>query len=210
MTYSILAYDVMLGQAGVAVASGSLAVGARVPWAKHGLGVVVTQAYTNPALGALVLEYLSKNYTADEALSKALEHDPSPAHRQVAVIDYRGDIAVHDGDWTPTWHGYIIYSREPVLCIANLVKGPEICQRALEAYSSSRGGLAEKLLAALEAGHKAGGDRRGDKSAALLVVGLTEYSPHYDRIVDLRVDFHPTNPVAELKRIYSMQLEGLP
>lgn len=112
------------GQAGAATASGSLAVGARVLWAKHGLGVVATQAYTNPALGALILEYLSKNYAADDALNKALEHDPSPAHRQAAVIDYRGDVAVHDGGWAPAWHGYLVHPREPVVCIANLVRGP--------------------------------------------------------------------------------------
>lgn len=208
MTYSILAYDPLLGQAGVAVASGSVAVGSRVPWGRHGLGVVVTQAYTNPALGPLVLLYLERSSSAEEALVKALEHDPSPAHRQVAVVDYRGDVAVHDGDWAPAWHGYLQHPREPVVCVANLVRGPRVCEAALEAYSRVRGGLADKLLAALREAHRAGGDRRGDRSAALLVVGQTEYSPHYDRIIDLRVDYHPSDPVAELARLYRVYSEG--
>ncbi len=208
MTYSILAYDALLGQAGVAVASGSIAVGSRVPWGRHGVGVVATQAYTNPALGALVLSYLLRSSTAEEALRLALSHDPSPAHRQVAVIDYRGDIAVHDGDWCPNWHGYVVNRREPVVCIANLVKGPAVCRDAVRAYVEARGSLAERLLAALAAGHRAGGDRRGDRSAALLVVGQTEYSPHYDRIVDLRVDYDPVDPVSTLERLYKIYSEG--
>ncbi len=207
MTYSFIAFDPVLGQAGIAVASGSIAVGSRVPWAKHGVGAVVTQAYTNPALGPLILGYLEKALTAEEALREALKHDPSPAHRQVAVIDYRGDVAVHDGEWVPSWHGYLVRREEPLVCIANLVKGPEVCERGVRAFISTKGSLADRLLAALEAAHKAGGDRRGDRSAALIVVGQTEYTPYYDRLIDLRVDYS-SNPVAELKRIYSLQVEG--
>ncbi len=208
MTYSILLYDPLLGQAGIATASGSIAVGSRVPWGRHGVGVVATQAYTNPSLGPMILELLGRYSTAEEALRAALESDPSPAHRQVAVIDYRGDIAVHDGEWTPVWHGYRIHPREPAVCIATLVRGPEVCEAAIEALGSSRGGLAERLLAALEAGHRAGGDRRGDRSAALLVVGQTEYSPYYDRVIDLRVDYSASDPVAELKKLYRLYAEG--
>ncbi|BEP18281.1 hypothetical protein PYJP_16330 [Pyrofollis japonicus] len=207
MTYSVLAYDPLLGQAGIAVVSGSVAVGSRVPWARHGVGVVATQAYTNPALGPIVLEYLSKSYTAEEALRQALARDPSPAHRQVAVIDYRGDIAIHDGDWTPQWHGYVVHPSEPVVCIANLVKGPSVCEDAVEAFESSRGSLAERLIAAIDAAHRAGGDRRGDRSAALIVVGQTEYTPYYDRIVDLRVDL-AADPVKALKKLYVAYTEG--
>ncbi len=207
MTYSILAFDPLLGQAGVAVASGSIAVGSRVPWGRHGVGVVATQAYTNPALGPLVLEHLARAASAEEALRRALETDPSPAHRQVAVIDYRGDVAVHDGSWCPEWHGYMVSRREPAVCVANLVQGPEVCESALHAYLSTRGSLAERLLAALSAAHHAGGDRRGDRSAALLVVGQTEYSPHYDRVLDLRVDYSK-EPVAALRHVYRLYLEG--
>jgi len=207
LTYSILAYDPLLGQAGVAVVSGSISVGSRVPWGRHGVGVVATQAYTNPALAPMVLEFLSKASSAEEALRMALARDPSPAHRQVAVIDYRGDIAVHDGEWSPSWHGYIVHPQEPLVCIANLVKGPEVCRAAIKTFVRAKGGLADKLLAAIEAGHRAGGDRRGDRSAALLVVGQTEYAPYYDRVVDLRVDYSE-NPVEELKRIYTLYTEG--
>ncbi|ABM79938.1 DUF1028 domain-containing protein [Hyperthermus butylicus] len=207
MTYSILAYDPLLGQAGISTVSGSIAVGSRVPWGRHGIGVVATQAYTNPALAPMILEYLSKAMSAEEALRRALQSDPSPAHRQVAVVDYRGDVAVHDGEWSPSWHGYYIHPREPVVCIANLVRGPDVCREAVNAFMDTRGTLAEKLLAAIEAGHRAGGDRRGDKSAALLVVGQTEYAPYYDRVIDLRVDYAP-DPIRELKRIYSLLVEG--
>lgn len=207
MTYSFVAYDPVLGQAGIATASGSIAVGARVPWARHGVGAVATQAYTNPALGPLILHYLERAYTAEEALRRALEHDPSPAHRQVAVVDYRGDVAVHDGEWSPAWHGYKIHPDEPVVCIANLVKGIALCEKGLRAYMSAKGGLADRLLAALEAAHRAGGDRRGDRSAALLVVGQTEHTPYYDHVVDLRVDYS-SDPIAELKKLYMLYLEG--
>ena len=208
LTYSILAYDPLLGQAGVATASGSVAVGSRVPWGRHGVGVVVTQAYTNPSLGFLVLRYLERSSTAEEALRSALVSDPSPAHRQVAVVDYRGDVAVHDGEWSPSWHGYVVHPREPLVCIANLVRGEGVCSAALAAYSRARGGLVERLLAALEAGHRLGGDKRGDKSAAILVVGQTEYSPYFDRVVDLRVDYHPVDPVMELRKVYRLYSEG--
>jgi len=207
LTYSILAFDPLLGQAGVATASGSIAVGSRVPWGRHGVGVVVTQAYTNPALGPLVLEYLPRSSSAEEALRRALSHDPSPAHRQVAVVDYRGGTAVHDGSWSPQWHGYVASRREPMVCVANLVVGPEVCEAAVRAFHHTRGSLAERLLAALSAAHHEGGDRRGDRSAALLVVGQTEYSPHYDRLVDLRVD-HSPDPVAALRRLYNLYLES--
>ncbi len=207
MTYSFVAYDPVLGQAGVATASGGIAVGARVPWARHGVGAVATQAYTNPALGPLVLYYLEKAYTAEEALKKALEHDPSPAHRQVAVVDYRGDVAVHDGEWSPAWHGYTVHPEEPVVCIANLVKSGSLCEKGLNAYMNAKGGLADRLLAALEAAHRAGGDRRGDRSAALLVVGQTEHTPYYDHVVDLRVDYS-SDPISELKKLYMLYLEG--
>ncbi len=207
MTYSILAFDPAAGQAGVAVVSGSVAVGSRVPWGRHGVGVVVTQGYTNPSLGPLVLHYLEKGYTAAEAIQKALETDTSPAHRQVAVVDYRGDLAVHDGEWVPGWHGYRISTRESALAVGNLIVGPRVVEAMIEAFESTRGTLAERLLAAIEAGHRMGGDRRGDRSAALLVVGATEYGPLYDKIIDLRVDFSRKDPVEELIKIYEYYLE---
>jgi len=207
VTYTILAYDPAAGQAGVAVVSGSIAVGSRVPWGRHGLGVVATQGYTNPALGPMILELLAKGLTASDALREALSKDTSPAHRQVAIVDYRGDVAVHDGSWTPAWHGYRISTTEAAVAIANLVTGPRVVDAMMEAFESTRGTLAERLLAAIEAGHREGGDRRGDRSAALLVVGATEYGTYYDRIIDLRVDYDPRNPVQTLIKLYEYYLE---
>ncbi len=207
MTYSILAYDPAAGQAGVAVVSGSIAVGSRVPWGRHGVGVVATQGYTNPALGPMILELLARGYSASDAIARALASDTSPAHRQVAVVDYRGDLAFHDGEWTPAWHGARVSAIESAVAIGNLVTGEKVVEAMIEAFEATRGTLAERLLAAIEAGHRAGGDRRGDRSAALLVVGATEYGPLYDRIVDLRVDYHPRDPVAELIKLYEYYIE---
>ncbi len=207
MTYTILAYDPAAGQAGVAVVSGSIAVGSRVPWGRHGLGVVATQGYTNPALGPMILELLSKGFAAGDALREALSRDTSPAHRQVAIIDYRGDIAVHDGSWTPAWHGYRASTSDTAVAIANLVTGPGVVEAMIDVFESTRGTLAERLLAAIEAGHRVGGDRRGDRSAALLVVGATEYGVYYDRIIDLRVDYDPRDPIQALVKLYEYYLE---
>lgn len=202
MTYSILVLDADTGLAGVAVASGTIAVGSRVPWARYGAGVVVTQAYTNPALGPLILELLARHgLSARDALEEALKRDSSPSHRQVAVIDYAGEIAVHDGDWVPSWHGYLVDPSIPAVCIANLVVGPEVCENAMRALRTAEGNIIDKLVAALEAAHRAGGDKRGDKSAALLVVGHTNHLPYYDRVVDLRVDF-AKDPIRKLRKLY--------
>ncbi len=191
---------------GIVVASGSVAVGSRVPWAKYAVGGVVTQAYTNPALGPLILELLKKGYDVREALERALEIDRNAKLRQVAVMDYDGNIEVHNGSNIPSWNGYKVVEGE-VVCVANLVRGPEVCEDAIRAFKRSTSELPLKLLDALKKGHEAGGDQRGDRSSALLVVGQTELIPYYDRIIDLRVDFS-INPIVELIKAFEKLVEG--
>ncbi len=201
MTYSIVFSDPETQVAGVAVCSGSIAVGSRVPWARFGAGAVATQAYTNPALGPIVLELLGKGLRAKEALTKALERDPGRQYRQLAVASWSGDTACFTGKLVPAEHGGYVYRM--CVAIANLVVSSsiprEMCRVFLEVLGEEHDHVLA-LLEALKAGHEAGGDRRGDTSAALLVVGKTSTLPYYDKLIDVRVDFS-SNPLADLTRI---------
>jgi len=205
VTYSIVALDKRRKLLGVAVISGSLAVGSRVPWAKAGIGAVATQAHTNPALGPLILEYLSQGLKAREALEKALATDKYPEKRQVAVVDFYGNVAYHSGREIPEYND--VFVGDAVVCLGNLVMSKEIPRAMCEAYDMKR----EKdfvwaLLSALAAGHNLGGDRRKDRSGALIVVGETPYGKYYDYIVNLRVDYSD-NPLEELMMLYQMYKE---
>lgn len=200
MTYSIIGFDRENNLLGIAVSSGSIAVGSRVPWARFLVGGVATQAYTNPSLGPIILELLSRNYSPQEALDKALSMDPEREYRQVAVLKWGGGSAYYSGSRVP--EKYSGYSRGDCVAIANLVVSHDIPKILCTTFINSLGmGLAEALLEALREAHVVGGDKRGDLSAALVVVGKTEYTPYYDRIIDLRVDYS-RDPVRELIEIY--------
>ena len=206
MTYSIIAYDFETRLIGIGVASGSIAVGSRVPWAKAGVGGVATQAYTNPVLGVWILRFLEDGYSAREALTKALTRDPSPSMRQVAVVTVKGDVAIHTGNNVPRHygerrgHGYA--------CIGNMLASRRVVDIVCETFTKAKGGLAERIIEALEAGHIEGGDLRGDHSAAILVVGEHPlYGRDYDKIVDLRVDYS-ANPIEQLKELYELWVKG--
>ena len=194
---------------GVAVASGSIAVGSRVPWACAGVGAAATQAYTNPSLGPLILNLLSQGLGAREALFRAVRKDPDPESRQVAVVDTRLGKAYHNGKNIPFYSGGYIgrYS----VCIANLVAEPDIPETMCRVFDENLGthGLPFSLLLALQHGSSLGGDRRGDRTAALLVVGQTEYGVLYDRIIDLRIDYDwDEEPVEKLKKLYYLWRSG--
>ncbi len=205
MTYSIVALDPGKRFVGVATVSGSVAVGSRVPWARYGVGAVATQAYTNPALGPRILELLEQGLNAEEALRKAIEEDPEPELRQVAVIGFDGSKAVFNGSSIPAEYGS--YVGEYCVCIANLVKSPRIaeamCRRFDEVVHVVE--FHEALLRALEEGAKLGGDLRGDRSAAMLVCGSTVYGKLYDKVIDARVDYS-TNPIKELRKVIEMMI----
>lgn len=202
MTYSILALEPKRRILGVAVASGAIAVGSRVPWAKAFTGAVATQAYTNPSLGPIILKLIELGYRASKAVKYALTLDPKPELRQVAAIDIHGDMGVHTGTNTPQWSGELIDKDNLCLCIGNLICGSKVLEEMHKAYVEAEGkDFAERLLLALSMGHRVGGDKRGDRSAAILIVGTTEYSPYYDKILDLRVDYS-LNPVEDLIKLY--------
>ncbi|WFO75018.1 DUF1028 domain-containing protein [Desulfurococcaceae archaeon MEX13E-LK6-19] len=202
MTYSIIGIDKENNVLGIAVASGSIAVGSRVPWARYLVGGVATQAYTNPALGPLILDYLQKGLSPNEALEKALSNDPRKELRQVAVLDWNGRSAFYCGQDIPD--EYAGYSLDNCVCIANLVVSKDIPKAMCETFKVSINmGLAEALLEALREAHDMGGDRRGDLSAAIIIVGKTEYLPYYDKILDLRIDYSK-DPVKELIRLYRL------
>lgn len=202
MTYSIVCYDPVEMMFGVGVVSGSIAVGSRVPWARYPVGAVATQAYTNPSLGPIILDYLSQGIEPGEALYRALATDPEPEKRQVAVIDGRGRKAVHSGLEIPFERGQHVASN--AVCIANLVVDPSLPRILCNVFEEEFPihGLVEAMLTALGEAEALGGDKRGDRSAALLVVGKTGYGDYYDRILDVRVDYDPgERPVRRLREI---------
>jgi uncharacterized Ntn-hydrolase superfamily protein len=206
LTYSIIALDRKNGLLGIAVASGSIAVGSRVPWAMYRVGGVATQAYTNPALGPIILSSLEKGYDAKTALEKALEQDPQREYRQVAVLDWKGIKAHYTGAKVPEekngWSG------KDCVAIANLVSSndiPEILCKAYQKEFIATNDLIKALLKALRTGHEAGGDKRGDRTSSILVVGKTVYGRIYDKIIDARVDYS-REPIKELERIVEKML----
>lgn len=201
-TFSIVALDRSNGDFGVAVESKFIAVGAVVPWAKAGVGAIATQAWGNVSFGPNGLEMLEDGLSATEALEKLLAGDPRPEVRQVAIVDSKGQVAVHTGKECMEWAGHIVgrgYS-----CQGNILASAKVVEAMGEAYEKTPGDLIDKLLQTLSAGQAAGGDRRGQQSAALLVVREKGgYEGFSDRYVDLRVDENPA-PIEELKRIFKI------
>jgi len=199
-TFSIVACDLDKGDWGVAVASKFVAVGALVPWAKAKVGAIATQAWANISYGPTGLELLSKGMTAKEVLSRLVEPDEMKEHRQVGIVDFDGNVAAWTGEKCFEWAGHVIGNH--YVALGNILAGPEVVESMAKAFETTKGELVDKLLAALEAGDNAGGDRRGKQSAAVIVVREKGgYGGYTDRYVDLRVDDHP-DPVRELKRIF--------
>jgi uncharacterized Ntn-hydrolase superfamily protein len=202
-TYSIVARDSLTGQLGVAVQSHWFSVGPIVPWAEAGVGAVATQSFVDPAYGPLGLDLMRMGYSAQEALTALLAADTSIAVRQVAMIDAKGTIAVHTGARCIIAAGHQTGKQYSVQ--ANLMEKATVWQAMAKAYETSRGDLAERLLAALEAAEKEGGDIRGRQSAAIVVVSdKSTHKSWIDRLFDLRVEDHP-QPVRELHRLVQLQ-----
>ena len=201
-TFSIIAYDPANGDLGVAVQSKFLAVGAVVPWAKAGVGAVATQAWANTTYGPEGLRLMAKGLSAQEALEKLIEADKDRARRQVGMVDAHGNAAAYTGEGCFEWAGHIV--GEGFACQGNILVSEETVQAMARTFEESEGELADRLVAALEAGQEAGGDSRGRQSAALLVVREEGgYGGLNDRWIDLRVDDHPT-PIQELKRLLEL------
>ncbi|MGH2874422.1 MAG: DUF1028 domain-containing protein, partial [Solirubrobacteraceae bacterium] len=171
MTYSIVARDPSTGELGVAVQSHWFSVGPIVPWAAPSVGAVATQANAEPAYGPRALELLERGATASQALTQLLAEDPLAASRQVAVIDASGAVAAHTGAECIALAGHA--TGDGVSCQANIMASEAVWPAMLAAYRGHGGSLTERLLAALRAAEREGGDLRGRQSAAILVVPST-------------------------------------
>ncbi len=198
-TYSIVARDSVTGELGVAVQSHWFSVGAHVPWAQAGVGAVATQSFTEVTYGPLGLALMRAGRSAPQALRALVTVDPHPDVRQVAMIDARGRVAAHTGEHCIAEAGHRTGAQYSVQ--ANLMEKNTVWDAMARAYETTRGDLAERLLAALEAAQREGGDIRGRQSAAIRIVrGESTGRPWEDVVVDLRVEDHP-NPVRELRRL---------
>ncbi len=201
-TFSIVARDPATGDFGVAVASKYLAVGAGVPAARARIGAVATQADVNLAWGAEGLALLATGATADEALARLVAADTEPAGRQAGIVDRFGNAATYTGPRCMDWAGGT--TGDGFACQGNILAGPEVVEEMADAYQRTAGPFAQRLLAALDAGDEAGGDRRGRQAAAMLIVREKGgYGGRTDRWLDLRVDDHPT-PLVELRRLVAL------
>jgi uncharacterized Ntn-hydrolase superfamily protein len=202
-TYSIAACDLEAGRWGVATQSKFLAVGSVVPWAEPGVGAVATQAYANPRYGPQGLELLRGGSSAEEVVDRLTAVDPEREHRQLGIVDSRGGSATFTGSACMNWAGGVAGP-----CFAaqgNILVGAETVSALASTFADTAGRpLPERLLECLAAAQAAGGDRRGQQSAALLVVERDGgYAQLSDVLVDLRVDDHE-QPVAELARLYGL------
>ncbi len=201
-TFSIVAFDQRNGDLGVAVQSKFIAVGAVVPFAKARVGAVATQAWANVSFGPEGLRGLEEGLSASEALDGLLKADPKPEVRQVAIVDAKGRVAAHTGKECMDWAGHV--TGAGFSCQGNILAGSKVVESMARAYEDASGELVDRLLQALVAGQAAGGDRRGQQSAALLVVREKGgYEGYSDRYVDLRVDEHPA-PIEELRRVFKI------
>ena len=201
-TYSIVARDAATGEMGVAVESHWFSVGTLVSWAEPGVGAVATQSFVDINYGPLGLQLMRAGKSASDALQALLAVDDNANARQVAMIDADGDVANHTGQMSIDEHCEIAGDGFSVQ--ANLMWKPTVCEAMAEAYTSSDGDLAERLMLALEAAEGEGGDIRGKQSAALLVVNNDRSLPPWGgRVIDLRIEDH-AQPLVELRRLLTL------
>ena len=199
MTYSILARDPATGALGAAVASRFFAVGALTLGIEGGVAALSTQALVNPMYAVHALPLLRASEEPRAVLDALVAADAGATHRQFHILDASGRIAQHTGAACVAWAGHL--SGADISVAGNMLAGPEVVRRTLEGFASAPGTLAERLLAALEAGEAAGGDRRGKQSAALKICTRDPFPD-----LDLRADDHP-DPLAELRRLHRISLE---
>lgn len=201
-TFSIVAYEPSGPEWGIAVQSKFIAVGSVVPWAQSGVGGLATQALANVAYGPDGLALLKRGASAEEVVEKLTRADPKRDERQLGVVDARGGSAAFTGRKCLDWAGHV--TGEHFTCQGNILFGPGVVEGMARAFEATPGGLPERLLAALAAGQREGGDRRGMQSAALLIVRPEGgYDKGSDRWVDIRIDDHPS-PIEELKRVFRL------
>lgn len=183
-----------------------LAVGSVVPWAKPLVGAVATQAWANPRYGPEGLALLDAGATAADAVAELTGRDEGRARRQLGVVDGRGEAAAYTGDECSAWAGH--RTGRGYAAQGNILVSSHTVDALAETFEATAGRtLGERLLDCLDAAQAAGGDRRGQQSAALLVVGPEQgYAGLSDVVVDLRVDDHD-RPLSELRRLYGIHQE---
>jgi uncharacterized Ntn-hydrolase superfamily protein len=197
VTWSIVSFDHRNRAFAVAVTTCAFAVGARCPYVRSGVGAVSTQSMTNPYLGPAVLDALERGLAPRAAIESALAGDDGAGIRQVHAVDARGRAAAWTGKNCVEWAGHL--TADGVSVAGNMLAGGAVVEQTLRVYEArSDLSLPERLMAALDAGEAAGGDKRGRQSAALLVT-TTEAFPD----IDIRVDDHPA-PLAELRRLLAI------
>jgi len=202
-TFSIVARDPATGELGVAVQSHWFSVGPIVPWAEAGVGAVATQSFVDPSYGKNGLDLMRAGTSAPDALKELLAKDDGREVRQVAMIDAQGRVDAWTGKNDIQAAGHIVGKNFSVQ--ANLMLNEKVWPAMARAFESTKGDLAERMLAALDAAQAVGGDIRGRQSAAIIVVtGKPTGQPWKDRIFDLRVDDRP-EPLQELRRLVRLQ-----
>ena len=202
-TFSIVARDPATGEMGVAVQSHYFSVGPVVPWAEAGVGAVATQSLVLVDYGPNGLDLMRSGMTAHQALDSLLRADPHNEGRQVAMIDAQGDVAAYTGPHCIPAAGHHVGSNYSVQ--ANLMANDRVWPAMAEAFEKAKGDLTERMMQALEAAQRAGGDIRGRQSAAIVVVkAKASGKPWADRVVDLRVEDHP-DPLVELRRLIRLR-----
>jgi uncharacterized Ntn-hydrolase superfamily protein len=194
MTFSIIAHDVATGQVGIAVASKTLATGARVPHIRTGVGAIASQARVNHYYGPRGLALLAADAGAADTVRLLVAADEDQDIRQVHVMDRTGRFAAHTGAECLDWCGHLV--RETYSVAGNILTGAGVLDAMAAAYEAgTETPLAQRLIAAMKAGEQAGGDKRGRQSAALLIHGNEEWP-----LLDLRIDDH-ADPLSELGRL---------
>src|SRR5262245_39798923 len=205
-TYSIVACDLDAAQWGVAVQSKFLGVGSIVPWAEPGVGAIATQAFANPRYGPEGLALLREGLSAQDAVDRLTQADDGRAERQLGIVDRHGNGASHTGDECHDWAGG--RTGQGYAAQGNILVSAATVDALAETFERSAGQpLAARLLNCLDAAQAAGGDSRGQQSAALLVTQRDAgYAGLSDVLVDLRVDDHE-RPLTELRRVYHLHRE---
>lgn len=199
MTYSVVAFDTESGAYGVGVQSHWFNVGRTAPWVRFGVGAIATQAMTNPSYGWRGLDIMAAGVDAPTALRVLMDMDPEREHRQVGFIDTEGRVAVHTGSRCIRHASHIIGDGWAVL--GNLLADEGVLPEMAAAFSAAEGTLAERMVTALEAAERAGGDVRGCQSAAIKIApGRTDLAVGEEPGIELLVADH-TDPITELRRL---------
>jgi uncharacterized Ntn-hydrolase superfamily protein len=202
VTFSICAFDSDTNEVGIAVQSKFLAVGAVVPFARAGAGAIATQSWANTSYGPRGLEMLASGLAPDAVVQRLIADDADREKRQFGMVDARGRAATYTGRECFAWAGGV--SGNGYCAQGNILAGPAVVEGLAHGFEAARGALADRLVAALHAGQRGGGDRRGMQSAALVVVKERGgYGGFNDRYIDLRVDDHE-RPIAELERLLGL------